>query len=115
MTVSPTASSDSQGATMEGEPFIRLKALEKSFPQGKARHFVLRNVSLEVRAGEFVSVMGPSGAGKSTLLAILGMHDGDWSGEYLFLGEAVHALGAKARADLRNRNIGFVFQSYHLL
>jgi ABC-type lipoprotein export system ATPase subunit len=59
--------------------------------------------------------MGPSGAGKSTLLHLLGMHDGDWSGEYEFLGERVHELGQKQRLDLQRRNIGFVFQSYHLL
>ena len=100
---------------VNGEPLIRVRGLEKSYPQGRERAFVLRNVSLDIRPGEFVSVMGPSGAGKTTLLSILGMHDGDWSGEYTFLSEAVHALSPKARAELRNRNIGFVFQSYHLL
>jgi ABC-type lipoprotein export system ATPase subunit len=59
--------------------------------------------------------MGPSGAGKSTLLHILGMHDHSWTGEYYFDDTAVHQLDAKKRAALRNRNIGFVFQSYHLL
>jgi ABC-type lipoprotein export system ATPase subunit len=59
--------------------------------------------------------MGPSGAGKSTLLHLLGMHDGAWSGEYEFLGHKVHELGQKQRLDLQRRNIGFVFQSYHLL
>ena len=98
-----------------GEPLIRVRGLEKSYPQGRERAFVLRNVSLDIRPGEFVSVMGPSGAGKTTLLSILGLHDGEWSGEYAFQGEAVRALSLKARAELRNRNIGFVFQSYHLL
>jgi ABC-type lipoprotein export system ATPase subunit len=59
--------------------------------------------------------MGPSGAGKSTLLHILGMHDSAWSGEFFFLEQPVHKLGKKERAELRNKNIGFVFQSYHLL
>jgi ABC-type lipoprotein export system ATPase subunit len=59
--------------------------------------------------------MGPSGAGKSTLLHILGMHDHSWQGEYWFNEQPVHRLNAKQRAELRNKNIGFVFQSYHLL
>jgi ABC-type lipoprotein export system ATPase subunit len=59
--------------------------------------------------------MGPSGAGKSTLLHILGMHDATWAGEYVFMGQPVHALPPKERAALQKRNIGFVFQSYHLL
>jgi putative ABC transport system ATP-binding protein len=94
---------------------IRLRSIEKSFKQGSSRVFVLRQINLEVAEGEFVSIMGPSGAGKSTLLHLLGMHDGAWSGEYEFLDQPVHALGQKQRLDLQRRNIGFVFQSYHLL
>ena len=94
---------------------IRLRNVEKSFPAGAAKTYVLRNVSLDVAAGEFVSVTGPSGAGKSTLLAILGMFDAAWSGEYWFGGEPVHAMKAKERAALGRRHIGFVFQQYHLL
>src|SRR5215471_5504001 len=69
----------------------------------------------ELRESGFTSIMGPSGAGKSTLLHIIGMHDHSWHGEYVFDEVAVHSLNAKKRAELRNRNIGFVFQSYHLL
>jgi ABC-type lipoprotein export system ATPase subunit len=76
---------------------------------------VLRRIDLDIQKGEFVSIMGPSGAGKSTLLHILGMHDQSWGGEYHFDEVAVHALNPRKRAELRNRNIGFVFQSYHLL
>ncbi len=94
---------------------IRLRNVEKSFPAGAAKTYVLRNVSLEVASGEFVSVTGPSGAGKSTLLAILGMFDAAWSGEYWFGGEPVHAMKPKERAALGRRHIGFVFQQYHLL
>ena len=94
---------------------IRLRNVDKSFSQGGGQVFVLRRVNLEVEEGEFVSIMGPSGAGKSTLLHLLAMHDGDWSGEYEFLGHAIHELGSKQRLDLQRRNIGFVFQSYHLL
>jgi len=94
---------------------IRLRDVEKSFKQGVEQAFVLRRVDLDVAEGEFVSIMGPSGAGKSTLLHLLGMHDGDWSGRYEFLGHQVQELGSKQRQDLQRRNIGFVFQSYHLL
>jgi putative ABC transport system ATP-binding protein len=94
---------------------IRLRNIDKSFDQGGSQVFVLRRVNLEVEEGEFVSIMGPSGAGKSTLLHLLGMHDGAWSGEYEFLGQPVHELSNKQRQDLQRRNIGFVFQSYHLL
>src|SRR5580692_7731421 len=59
--------------------------------------------------------MGPSGAGKSTLLHIIGMHDTAWSGEYYFMGQAVHRLNQKQRSELHKKHIGFVFQSYHLL
>jgi putative ABC transport system ATP-binding protein len=94
---------------------IELRNVEKSYPQGSGQVFVLRRINLKVAEGDFVSVMGPSGAGKSTLLHLLGMHDSEFSGEYHFLGEAVHALGRKARQELQKRNIGFVFQSFHLL
>src|SRR5205807_2389551 len=63
----------------------------------------------------FVSIMGPSGAGKSTLLAVLGMLDGDWTGEYRFLDHAVHKMKPKDRVALNKQHIGFVFQQYHLL
>ena len=94
---------------------ISLRHVEKSFSHGPAKTYVLRRIDLDIQPGEFVSIMGPSGAGKSTLLHILGMHDPSWSGEYFFDDAAVHTLDQKKRAALRNRNIGFVFQSYHLL
>lgn len=94
---------------------IRLENIEKSYPQGAQRYYVLRRVSVEIKEGEFVSIMGPSGAGKSTLLHIIGMHDSEWIGDYHFGDHAIHKLKPKDRAEIRNRNIGFVFQSYHLL
>lgn len=94
---------------------IRLENIEKYYQQGLQKYYVLRRISLDIKEGEFVSIMGPSGAGKSTLLHILGMHDSGWNGEFYFLDQPVHKLNTKQRADLRNRNIGFVFQSYHLL
>jgi len=95
---------------------IKLRRIERSYPLAKAKFFyVLRDINIDIEEGEFVSIMGPSGAGKSSLLHILGMHDHGWSGEY-FLGDtAVHHLKAKERATLRNEQIGFVFQQYHLL
>src|SRR6185503_7992123 len=95
---------------------IRLHNLERSYPLGRGQLFyVLRDIDLEIAEGEFVSIMGPSGAGKSTLLHILGMHDHGWTGEYSLNDVAVHQLKAKERAALRNEQIGFVFQQYHLL
>ncbi len=94
---------------------IRLRNVDKFFEQGITRTFVLRRVNLDVREGEFVSIMGPSGAGKSTLLHVLGMHDSAWSGEYFLLDQPVHKLGRKERFGLQQQYIGFVFQSYHLL
>ena len=94
---------------------IKLENIEKFFEHGTQKTFVLRRITLEIKEGEFASIMGPSGAGKSTLLHILGMHDNSWSGEFYFSDQPVHRLKPRDRADLRNRNVGFVFQSYHLL
>jgi ABC-type lipoprotein export system ATPase subunit len=94
---------------------ISLRNIEKSFATGPTRTWVLRRIDLNIRAGEFVTIMGPSGAGKSTLLAILGMLDAGWGGEYEFLGHPVHAMKPRDRADLGRTHIGFVFQQYHLI
>jgi ABC-type lipoprotein export system ATPase subunit len=96
-------------------PLIQLRNLEKSFQAGAQKFFVLRRITLEIQAGEFVTIMGPSGAGKSTLLSIIGMLDAAWSGQYFFLDQPVHQLSAKQRNELHKYNIGFVFQSYHLI
>src|SRR5262245_27284927 len=94
---------------------IELRNVEKYYQHGVTKTFILRRINVEIKEGEFVSIMGPSGAGKSTLLHIIGMHDTAREGEYYFLGNPVHKMNAKQRAELRNTNIGFVFQSYHLL
>jgi len=94
---------------------ISMRSIEKSYAHGTNRTYVLRRISVDVKEGEFISIMGPSGAGKSTLLHILGMHDSAWTGEFYFLDHPVHKLSAKDRARLHKQNIGFVFQSYHLL
>ena len=94
---------------------IALRHIEKSYPIGGGQTFVLRDVSLDVARGEFLTIMGPSGAGKSTLLAVLGMLDAAWKGSYRFQDTEVLALTAKARAELNKQHIGFVFQQYHLI
>jgi len=94
---------------------IQLRNVERTYKAGAGVTYVLRRIHLDVKPGEFVTVMGPSGAGKSTLLSILGMLDDAWSGEYHFLDHAVHKLDRKKRAELNRQYIGFVFQSYHLL
>jgi len=94
---------------------ISLRNVEKSYPVAGGRVFVLRQVTLDIAAGEFVTVMGPSGAGKSTLLAILGMLDGAWTGEFRLLDQDVHKLDNKRRVALHKQYVGFVFQQYHLL
>lgn len=94
---------------------IRLRDVEKSYRAGFSKTFVLRQISLDIAEGEFVTIMGPSGAGKSTLLGILGMLDGDFAGEYFLDDHATRKMRPKDRMELNKRYIGFVFQSYHLL
>ncbi len=96
-------------------PLIELKGIARWYSSGFVKSYVLRDVSLAVREGEFVSVMGPSGSGKSTLLHILGLLDEPSAGEHTFLGEKVHTLGEKERTEIHKNYIGFVFQSYHLI
>ena len=94
---------------------LSLRHLSRVYPLKSGPYFALRNINLEIKEGDFVSIMGPSGSGKSTLLHILGLHDSEWEGEYEFDGAAVHKLGKSARADLQKKNIGFIFQAYHLI
>jgi len=94
---------------------IRLKSIEKSVDSKAGQLFLLRRIGLDVKQGEFVTIMGPSGAGKSTLLGILGLLDHAWRGEYWLLDQPVHKMNGRQRAALNKANIGFVFQQYHLL
>lgn len=94
---------------------IELRNIEKFYETGVGKTFVLRRISMDIKEGDFLTIMGPSGAGKSTLLSILGMLDSNWIGEYYFLGEPVHKLKPKDRGEINKRYIGFVFQQYHLL
>ena len=94
---------------------IQLKNITRYYTNGFVKTFVLRHIDLEIKQGEFVSIMGPSGAGKSTLLYIIGMLDEASEGEYYFSNTAVHTLRDRQRTELHQQNIGFVFQSYHLI
>jgi ABC-type lipoprotein export system ATPase subunit len=94
---------------------IRLVDVEKSYKTPAGQLFVLRRISLEIKPGDFVTIMGPSGAGKSTLLAILGLLDASYTGEYWLEDHPTHKLNPKQRAELNKKTIGFVFQQFHLL
>lgn len=94
---------------------IQLRNVDRVYPLKGGPYYALRGISLDIAEGDFVSVMGPSGSGKSTLLNIIGMHDSGWTGEYRLAGTNVQGLATKQRLDLQRKNIGFVFQSYHLL
>ncbi|MGA3323122.1 MAG: ABC transporter ATP-binding protein [Terriglobia bacterium] len=94
---------------------IKMQNLERYYPLAGGRYYVLRRINLDIKEGEFITIMGPSGAGKSTLLSIIGMLDGGWEGEFYFLEHPVHKLEPKKRIELNKRYIGFVFQQYHLL
>ena len=112
---SSSALTDAPWEPTGNQPLMSLRAVEKSFPVGAGQTYVLRRIGIDIKPGEFVSIMGPSGAGKSTLLHILGMHDASWTGEYFLHGEPIHSIGKRERADLQKKHVGFVFQSYHLL
>ena len=94
---------------------IELKGIYKWINTGNNRTFLLRDINLSIKEGEFVSIMGPSGSGKTTLLNVIGMLDEFNEGEYTFLHESVHKLKEKQRTALYKQYIGFVFQAYHLI
>lgn len=94
---------------------IRLKNVERSYKTPAGQTWVLRRINLDIREGEFITIMGPSGAGKSSLLNVLALLDDGWQGEYWFREQGVHNLKRAQRAEVAKRNIGMVFQSYHLL
>jgi putative ABC transport system ATP-binding protein len=97
------------------DPLIELRAVSRVYRRGAGEVRALDGIDLEVGAGEWVAVTGPSGSGKSTLLSILGCLDRPTGGEYLLDGRSVAGLDDARRSALRNRAIGFVFQSFHLI
>ena len=100
---------------MSNEALIRLNAVSKIFYTDELETHALSDVHFEVRKGEYVSIGGPSGCGKSTLLSILGLLDTPTNGTYTLEGESVENLGLADRARIRNRQIGFIFQSFNLI
>jgi putative ABC transport system ATP-binding protein len=97
------------------DSMIDLKNIERSYKTGAGQTWVLRRINLTIQEGDFLTIMGPSGAGKSSLLNVLALLDDQWLGEYWFKDQPVHAMNRKQRAELAKKNIGMVFQSYHLL
>ena len=94
---------------------IQTKDLQKLYTTEEVETTALNNVTVEIKAGEFVAIMGPSGCGKSTLLNIIGLLDNPSDGEYHFVGHEVSNYSERQRATLRKENIGFVFQSFNLI
>ena len=94
---------------------IKIQNLDKYVDSKFQRVFILKSIDLEVKEGEFVSIMGPSGSGKSTLLNVIGMLDSPSAGEYFFRDEPVHKFNERKTSKLHKEFIGFVFQAYHLI
>jgi len=101
--------------TRNGEALIRLEGITKVYYTDELETHALSNIDLEIADGEYVSIAGPSGSGKTTLLSILGLIDSPTSGEYTLGGEPVANLSPADRARVRNRQIGFIFQSFNLI
>ena len=100
---------------MNNERFMVLNNVTKVYPMGDTQVQALQGVDLQINAGEFIAVLGPSGSGKSTIMHILGCLDTPTSGTYHLDGVAIEGLSPNELAEIRNRKIGFVFQSFHLL
>lgn len=100
---------------VNGDTMIKITGLEKIYRTEEVETLALNKISFEVKPGEFVAVMGPSGCGKSTLLNIIGLLDDPDAGSYLFNGTEVAKFNERKRADMRKKNIGFVFQSFNLI
>src|SRR5881628_4062461 len=97
------------------QPLIKLDGVKKVFYTDEVETHALDNINLEIRTGEYVAIAGPSGCGKSTLLSILGLLDTPSEGSYSLKGHEVANLSFADRARIRNREIGFIFQSFNLI
>jgi putative ABC transport system ATP-binding protein len=105
---------DATKSAREG-PIIQMRAICKVYETGRVKVEALKGIDLEIRAGEFAAIVGPSGSGKSTLMNLIGCLDTPTGGDYFLGGEPVAGLSRDALADVRNRRVGFVFQSFNLL
>jgi putative ABC transport system ATP-binding protein len=111
----PRASATASGTNSRTQSLIRLEEVSKVFYTDEVETHALSGIHLEIRRGEYVSIAGPSGCGKSTLLAILGLLDTPTDGRYWLNAQAVESLNLAQRARIRNREIGFIFQSFNLI
>ena len=102
-------------APAEGAPIISLQNIDKTYPMGDDTFYALRNVNLHIDKNDYMAIIGPSGSGKSTLMNLLGCLDMPCAGEYQLAGEAVAKMDEEALANLRNKSVGFIFQSFNLL
>jgi putative ABC transport system ATP-binding protein len=100
---------------MNDKPLIQLESLTKNFTTEAGVISAIKNVNLTINAGDYLSIAGPSGCGKSTLMSILGLLDTSSEGQYLLNGHKVHELDVYQRAEIRNKEIGFVFQAFNLI
>src|SRR5215472_829724 len=100
---------------MNSSTLLKLNGIKKIFLTDELETHALSDVHLEIKKGEYVAIEGPSGSGKTTLLSILGLLDTPSGGQYALQGRAVESLGARERARIRNREIGFIFQTFNLI
>jgi putative ABC transport system ATP-binding protein len=100
---------------MNNQPLIQLESLTKNFTTEAGVISAIKDINLSINAGDYLSIAGPSGCGKSTLMSILGLLDTPSEGQYLLNGHKVHELDVYQRAEIRNKEIGFVFQAFNLI
>src|SRR5438874_3058326 len=100
---------------VDSQSLLRMEGITKVFYTDEVETHALSGIHMEIRKGEYVAIAGPSGSGKSTLLAIIGLLDSPSDGEFLLRGQPVQSLDASQRATIRNREIGFIFQSFNLI
>ena len=106
---------DNMSSPLPADVVIRLERIHKTYRLGDIEVHALRGISLEIRRGEFVAIMGPSGSGKSTMMNIIGCLDRPTKGQYFLEGSDVSKVDKAGLADIRNKSIGFVFQSFNLV